>query len=210
MSAGRQPRYRRQAAEDRRQALIEATIRSLKKHGHEGLSVRRVAAEAGVSIGLINHHFPNKNRLVAESYRHFSRQLGMGFRAAVERAPEDPRARLAAFIEAVFSRPSLDPQVLSAWLVFWSLFRHSAEMRRAHGESHGGYGELLSGLLADYERAVRGFKMPCALAGIGLTAMLDGLWLEWCLDPKRFRPKQAVALCEAWVDGLVGAQTAGP
>jgi hypothetical protein len=30
--------------------------------------------------------------------------------------------------------------------------------------------------------------------------MLDGLWLEWCLDPKGFRPAEAVALCEDWVD----------
>jgi len=207
MSGSRQPRYQRQSADDRRQALIEATIKSLKKNGHEGLSVRRVAAEAGVSIGLINHHFPNKNRLVAESYRHFSRQLAAGFQAAVDAAGPDPGTRLQAFIESVFSRPSLDPQVLSAWLVFWSLLRHSPEMRRAHGEAQGGYGELLSELLADYERASGGFRMRRALAQIGLTAMLDGLWLEWCLDPKRFEPRDAVALCAAWVDGLAAVRS---
>jgi len=202
MSAVRQPRYRRQTAGDRRRALIDATLRSLRRHGHEGLSVRSVAAEAGVSIGLINHHFPNKNRLVAESYRHFSRQLVAAFRAAVDRAAPDPRARLQAFIEAVFSRPNLDPEVLTAWIVFWSLFRRSPEMRRVHTEAYRGYGELLSRLLADYERATGGFRMRRRLAEIGLTAMLDGLWLEWCLDPKGFRPKDAVALCEAWVEGL--------
>ena len=69
------PRYERQVASDRQEALIEAAIDSLKRHGHEGLSVRRIAAEAGVSIGLINHHFPNKDTLIAESYRTFSRRL---------------------------------------------------------------------------------------------------------------------------------------
>ena len=42
------------------------------------------------------------------------------------------------------------------------------------------------------------------LAAIGLTALLDGLWLEWCLEPGTFRPAEAIALCEAWVDNLVG------
>lgn len=205
MSGRRQPRYRRQAAAERRRELIEAAIRSLKKHGHDGLSVRSVAAEAGVSIGLINHYFPNKNRLVAESYRQFSRQLGAGFRAAVARAPADPRARLSAFFEAVFSRPNLDPQVLTAWVVFWSLFRHSSAMRRVHGEAERGYGGLVAELLADYERASGRFRIRRRLAEIGLTAMLDGLWLEWCLDPKGFRPQEAVALCEAWIDALVPA-----
>lgn len=203
MTPRRPARYRRQPASERRQELIEATLRSLKKRGHEGLSVRSIAAEAGVSIGLITHYFPNKNRLVAESYRYFSRQLEDGFREAVEQAAANPRARLHAFIDAVFSRPSLDPRVLTAWVVFWGLFRSSPEMRRVHGEGHRGYGALLSTLLADYERAVGRFRMTRRLAETGLAALLDGLWLEWCLDAKRFRPQEAVRLCEAWLDALV-------
>jgi hypothetical protein len=41
------------------------------------------------------------------------------------------------------------------------------------------------------------------LAAIGFTALLDGLWLEWCLEPGRFRPAEAVELCEGWVAQLV-------
>jgi hypothetical protein len=32
--------------------------------------------------------------------------------------------------------------------------------------------------------------------------MIDGLWLEWCLDPANFRPAEAIALCESWIDSL--------
>jgi TetR/AcrR family transcriptional regulator, transcriptional repressor of bet genes len=39
-------------------------------------------------------------------------------------------------------------------------------------------------------------------AAIGLTALIDGLWLEWCLEPGVFRPREAVALCERWVGSL--------
>jgi TetR/AcrR family transcriptional regulator, transcriptional repressor of bet genes len=202
-AAVRKPRYERRLAGDRRQALIDATIKSLKRHGHEGLSVRRIAAEAGVSIGLINHHFPNKNTLVAESYRHFTRQLTARFQAAVLLAPRDPRARLHAFFEAVFSRPNLDPHVLTAWIVFWGLFRQSPEIRKAHDEAGRGYGELLRALLADLVEAAGTPRIDPRLTSIGLTALLDGLWLEWCLDPKNFKPDEAVSLCEAWIEGLL-------
>ena len=40
------------------------------------------------------------------------------------------------------------------------------------------------------------------LAAIGLSALLDGLWLEWCLEPGTFRPAEAVELCEAWIASL--------
>lgn len=200
MSVPGRPRYARHRADDRRQALVEATIASLKRHGHEGLSVRRIAAQAGVSIGLINHHFPNKDALVAASYRQFSRQLAAGFQAAVERAPRAPRARLSAFIEAVFARPNLDPRVLTAWVVFWGLFRQSPEMRRAHRDEGRGYGALPGLLLSDLLKRRARPASRARVATIGLTALLDGLWLEWCLDPKGFRPAEAIALCEDWID----------
>ena len=202
-AASRKPRYQRRVANDRRQALIDATIASLRRHGHEGLSVRRIAAEAGVSIGLINHHFPNKNALIAESYRYFSQQLTEGFRVAVSQARLEPRARLRALFEAVFSRPNLDPQVLTAWIQFWGLFRDSPEIRKVHDKVGRGYGELLRTLLADLLQSTKGPRFNLRLASIGLTALLDGLWLEWCLDPKNFRPAEAVALCEAWIDSLM-------
>jgi len=47
-------------------------------------------------------------------------------------------------------------------------------------------------------------KSPSVLFAtwLGLTALIDGLWLEWCLDPDNFAPCEAVELCEAWVDRL--------
>jgi len=165
--------------------------------------VRRIAAEAGVSIGLINHHFPHKNTLIAESYRHFNRQLSASFGAAVQRAAPEPRARLRAFFEANFSRPNLDPQVLTAWIVFWGLFRQSPEIRKVHQEMGRGYGDMLHTLLEDLMKANEQPHLRLRLAEIGLGALLDGLWLEWCLDPRNFRPAEAVALCEAWVSCLL-------
>src|SRR5580698_3725853 len=100
LRAARKPRYQRQPPAQRRQALIAATIECLKRYGHEGLSIRTISAQAGVSVGLINHHFPNKDELIAAAYRHFNGELVGGMLAAVERAPKSPRARLRAFLEA--------------------------------------------------------------------------------------------------------------
>src|SRR2546430_15048730 len=81
----RPPRFERQLPQQRRQALIDATIECLKRYGHEGLSIRTISAQAGVSVGLINHHFPNKNQLIAAAYRHFNSELVGGLQAAVAR-----------------------------------------------------------------------------------------------------------------------------
>ena len=207
--AARKPRYERQVASERREALVDAAIESLKRYGYEGLSVRRIAAEAGVSIGLINHHFPNKDTLVAESYRTFSRRLAAMFEKAVAAAGPDPRARLRAYFDAFFSGPNLDPQVLTAWVVYWSLVQVSPEMRAVRDEEGQGYSEVLGRLLSDLARARGGAPVDLGLAVNGLIALLDGLWLQLCLDPTSFHPKDAAALCDDWVDRLIAHQPHG-
>ena len=202
MTAGK-PRFERHDADVRRRSLVEATLESLKRHGHEGLSIRRISAEAGVSIGLINHHFPNKNALVAEAYRHFNSQLVAGIRAAAENAPQAPRERLRALFKATFSPPNLNRDVLAVWIVFWGLYHHSSEIQAVHDEAYGGYMSLLREPLAGLQKAHGRLRLNVRLAAIGLQALLDGLWLEWCLDPDNFSPREAVTLCENWIDSLL-------
>jgi TetR/AcrR family transcriptional regulator, transcriptional repressor of bet genes len=196
------PRFQRQLPGDRRHAFVRATIDCLKRYGHDGLSIRRIAAQAGASPSLINHHFPNKNALVAEAYRQFHTELVGGLERAVAEAPAGPRERLRAFFAANFSPPHLDRDVLTAWVVFWGLYRHSKAIQRVHRETYQAYVDLVRGMLEDLERQSGPLRMSVRLAAIGLTAMLDGLWLEWCLDPETFRPNEAVMLCETWVERL--------
>jgi len=215
--SGPKPRFARHPPEVRRLALIEATIECLKRYGHEGLSIRTISAQAGVSVGLINHHFPNKDELVAAAYRHINSELVAGMQAAVARAGRSPQARLRALLEAWFSAPSLDADALAVWVVFWGLYRHSRLIQRVHRETYQGYVSLLRGILAELlppprgpaSRAGRrsagggnGAPVDLRLAAIGFTALLDGLWLEWCLEPGTFRPAEAVELCEAWIATL--------
>ena len=205
---GGRPRFERQLPAQRRAALIAATIECLKRYGHDGLSIRTISAQAGVSVGLINHHFPNKDELVAAAYRHFNRELVDGLQAAVARAERTPAARLRAFLTASFSPPNLDADTLAVWVVFWGMYRHSRLIQRVQRDTYADYVRLVHDMLADFlgaaagTRARRPRRVDLRLAAIGLTALIDGLWLEWCLEPGRFKPREAVALCEGWVEGL--------
>jgi TetR/AcrR family transcriptional repressor of bet genes len=199
-----EPRFERKLPDERRQALIEATIECLKKYGHDGLSIRRISAQAEVSIGLINHHFPTKDALVAEAYRHFNSELVGYLQRAIVATAGAPREQLRAFFNASFSPPNLDSDVLAVWVVFWGLYRHSKDIQRVQSETYHGYVDLLRGMLADLERETGELRFNLRLAAIGLTALIDGLWLEWCLDPDNFEPREAVQLCEAWVERLEG------
>src|SRR3546814_18144098 len=61
------------------------------------------------------------------------------FADAVERAGDDPRARLQAYLTASFRPPVTDPELLGAWTAFWALARSDARMAEIHAESYAGY-----------------------------------------------------------------------
>jgi TetR/AcrR family transcriptional regulator, transcriptional repressor of bet genes len=197
-----QPKFRRASPSVRREALIEATLVCLRKFGHDGISVRRISAQAGVSAGLINHHFPSITALVAAAYATIASSLLQSVRRQAHDTTMAPRARLRRLFEASFTPEQIDPGIFHTWLVFWSMIAHDAEMRAVHDRTYRAYRAVLEHLLGELRRApeVPAFKLRDAALGLG--ALLDGLWLEASLFPDTFRPAVAVRLCEDWTSAL--------
>lgn len=195
-------RFSRLEPEQRKALLIEATLACLKQHGFQGASIRKICAEAGVSVGLINHHYAGKDELVAEAYLTVTGRVMQLLREAIDQAAPDPRARLSAFFRASFSAELLDPQLLDAWLAFWGAVKTAEAINRAHDHSYGEYRALLAQALNQLAEEEGWADFDADLAAIALSAMLDGLWLESGLNPNTFSPEQGIQVCEAWVDGL--------
>ncbi|MBF8741803.1 TetR family transcriptional regulator C-terminal domain-containing protein [Pseudomonas guariconensis] len=195
-------RYNRMLPELRKANLVEATLACLKRHGFQGASIRKISAEAGVSVGLISHHYSGKDELVAEAYMAVTGRVMGLLRDAMAQAAPNARERLSAFFRASFCAELLDPQLLDAWLAFWGAVKTADAINQVHDHSYGEYRNELSRLLGALasEEGWQGFDAD--LAAISLSALLDGLWLESGLNPGTFSPEQGVLICEAWVDGL--------
>jgi AcrR family transcriptional regulator len=195
-------KFERKLPNDRRKALIEATLACLAREGTAGLSIRKISKEAGISIGLINHHYAGKDELVGAAYEHFSLGHLDRNRERIEAAGADPRARLHAYIEGLLSAPMMDRGTLRIWVVFWSIIENSKAMLDVHDRTYAAYRTLLASLIDAAGRQAGAPPIDGRLAAIALTAMLDGLWLEGCINPETFSPDEAVMMCESWVDAL--------
>lgn len=60
---------------DSRKALLDAAERQLIDRGHAAITVRSVAAEAGVNHGLVRYHFQTLDNLFLESFTRFTNEL---------------------------------------------------------------------------------------------------------------------------------------
>ncbi|PJI87303.1 transcriptional regulator BetI [Sphingomonas koreensis] len=195
------PGFTRAEPDARRQSLIEATARVLAREGASAASVRAIALEAGVSPGLIAHHFGGVDALIAATYAHVGEQVAAALDKAVADAGRDPRARLMAYVAASFAPPIADRTLLATWTAFWGLVIARGEIAALHDAQYARYRDELETLLA-----------ACGLpptarrrAAIAIAALVDGLWLELCLSPAVLDAREAHAIAEAQITALLAA-----
>ncbi len=198
--------YRRISRPVREAALIEATLVCLRKYGHTGVSVRRISHEAGVSVGLVNHYFPQKAGLVATAYEKLSISLLQSYQKRIEDESLPPQKRLSLFFEAWFAPDQLTPEMFKIWLVFWGTASAEVEMRSAYKQMRRLYRINLERLLGQLSRHPGIPRFEVRPAAIGLSGLLDGLWLQLSLDHSALKPSEAICACNNWVRALcVGA-----
>lgn len=81
--------------EDRRREVVEAAARVLAQDGPHGLSLRRIAADAGGSTQIVYTLFGGKPGLADALYGEGFRRLSETMRAGLTAAPGDPERVIA-------------------------------------------------------------------------------------------------------------------
>lgn len=188
-------------SQNRRRGVGEAIHRIAAREGLEGVSVRVVAAEAGLSVGAVQREFRTKDELlrfaldfsIAEVADRFSRirigpeslTFAEGMRAVlVDLLPTDDRRRAQARIWAAFyARAAVDPVFARVLADLDAQARGNLALALDYARSQG---ELAPG------------PDPEALAEL-LLVIIDGFWLTCARLPKDASPDALRAAVDAAV-----------
>ena len=161
---------------DKRAQILEGAMRVLGRDGLAGVTMRAVAAEAGVALGLMNYHFEDKDSLVAAALER------IGDQDAQLVAPEPgltPVEQLRHALERVAAPEFLDLGYLSMRLQLWSVAPTSPAMgdinRRAQRRYRAGLVDLIqtaNPALDDAEAMRRAADILIIQNGVWLTSAL--------------------------------------
>lgn len=183
------------------QKLLDAVTAILVEEGFEGVSVRKVATRAGVSIGAVQHHFPTKDGMLIAAMDQASAQFRQRL---AERVPDDSAAEpalRALASELLGARP--DQRTMS---VLWVARLARAEVDGATGATHardwGELAELLARLLSA-ARPDRGQTWADDRAA-ALLALVDGLAVSVLREPVRMTAGRAERILGDYLDELLG------
>ncbi len=181
---------------DKKQVFIDATICSLANHGYKGTTVRQIAKYARVAPGLLTHYYTGKEVLIAESYKYLAKQFLDDFQAKIAAEETGPLKALQIFFQRFFRPDNLGPQSLRVWLSFWTLTLTHADLRKVHIEIYKQYIILIENMLIKAYKAenISTTNININSLAIGINALLDGLWLECCLDPDGFSQSKNIEI----------------
>lgn len=181
--------------DERRGQLLQAAFEVASREGIGGLTIRAVAAEAGVSHALVVHHFRSKDRLVqalldwlieTTSVMHVSDDIA-----------HFPRAmdRLHALLQQEMARLSHQPRHTRLFFEFWALGARREEIRARIGAELRRYRAAFRAImeeLIDAEPAPAGRVTADGMAAVAVS-WIHGCAVQAMVDPAGFDPDDYLA-----------------
>lgn len=177
---------------ERRQQLIDATIRCIARHGLSAVTMQMVTRDAGLSVGIANLHFKSKDNLLKETLRYVAEEYHNGQIDIMEGAEIlDLGERLDALLDFQLGRGVTQRQKMSVWFAYYGeagarpvyqkivstvdrLAAHRLETLFASIIQEGGYQGVNARDLA-----------------IGYSALIDGLHLGLLVTPRELSKRRA-------------------
>ncbi len=180
-----------------RDRILRAVLDLIAEHGIGGLSHRQIAAQAGVSLGTLSYHFPDRVGLLRESLRLFASDevarieaVGHGLRSG-EHGLED----LGGLVVRAMAGAADVTHVVAQFELYLHVTR-DADLRDAVIECQRAYDTLA-------EEALRliGVHDPAGIAPL-VVSMVDGLALRRVLTGE----ESSAMLTRAFLLIAAGAQ----
>jgi len=185
--------------QNRRKDIAEAARRVLEREGYAHLSARKVAAEAGLSLGHITYNFSGMDEVLSEAYQLISDELREASTRSLATASSDPLTRFEVFLRAGFAEEFLDFHHLRMRIDLWSAACNFDVLADTERVLYDHYRQTLSELLVPLAHgdAEKVRIVPALLDNIMATQ--DGLWLDWLRRRNRDAVENGLCMCVALV-----------
>ncbi|WP_016907289.1 TetR/AcrR family transcriptional regulator [Streptomyces xiaopingdaonensis] len=175
----------------RQERILDATLTLLSRHGISGVSMRAVARQAGVALGLVNYHYDDKTTLISAALRRIEEQDV----ALVEPDPsKSPEENLRSALRRIADAEFLTTEYLSLRLQLWALAQAHADFGEINTAAQKRYRKALTALIRAARPDLSGAEAGRRATDIDIVQ--NGLWLTALLGIDRASIRRSVRHCE--------------
>ncbi|MEU1781636.1 TetR/AcrR family transcriptional regulator [Streptomyces abikoensis] len=189
--------------DERRHRIAEALWRIASERGLDGASLRDVAAEAGISLGQLQHYFRTKDDMLVFALGHISELAARRIGARVGSLAGDPSPR-TLLRETLAEMLPLDDKSRTGQLVQIAYFVRAVHDERLRRHAKEGIPALREFFAAQIRRATEGGDVAADrdpdTEAMLLISLVDGLTGYVLLDV--LPGEEAMRLVDAHLDRL--------
>lgn len=179
----------------RREQIVRATIRCLARDGYVGLTMKRVAAEARVSQGILHYYFRDKAAMLAAAALRVTADLDRRV-AAQARGARDARTRLRAVIHACLETAVESRDFWTVFIEFWGEALHDRRLAAVNRQAYARARRLIGVALARGRATGHVRRVNPEEAAAVILGLLDGLSLQLTFDRRLMTLSRATRLAE--------------
>jgi AcrR family transcriptional regulator len=176
---------------DRQQRILDAVLTLLSQEGIAGVSMRAVAREAGVSLGLLHYYYEDKLGLIRAALHRIEEQD-----LAIV-GPDDtlaPRERLQIALRRIRAPELLTTEYLSLRLQLWSLAQVHEDYERINSAAQERYRKALAELIKSARPDLT--TRECNNRAADIDVIQNGMWLTALLGLDSASLNRAATRCE--------------
>lgn len=171
--------------------ILDATMRVLAREGVAGASMRAVAREAGVAVGLANYYFDDKTSLICAALR----RVGDKDLEMVTARPDlSPADQLRHALRHAADPGFLTPDYLSLRLQLWSLAGVDPRFAEINQDAQRRYLAGLADLLADARPNLD--RTEAERRATDILIVQNGVWLTAILISDDAAIERSLQQCE--------------
>jgi AcrR family transcriptional regulator len=190
------PLARKVSRQQRRQQLIDATMRVLARKGYAQTTLSDVAKEAGVSHGLVIFHFTSKEKLLTETLLFMAEEYRANWEKALQEAGSSPAEQLDALMRADYEPAICTPEHLACWCSFWGEVQSRPIYQQECASNDRRYIEQLQEICAALTKEGGYNHDPVRTARV-LRLINEGLWLDMLSMKSPYSREEAIATLHA-------------
>jgi len=183
----------------RRQDLVRAAYETFLEYGLGGMTMARIGDQAGMSHGIVNYYFRNKDQLLSVVVRYANCLI---MQEVIQRlkAARTPRERLSAVVAGNFPEHLFIRETANAWVSFYAAVPRNPEFERLQMAV---YRRLHSNVAYDLKQLIE----PAAAEeiAVGISVWIDGLWLRRAMKRDSLDAAQAIRAVNVYIDTCLAA-----
>lgn len=194
-------------AQETRNRLLDTAEYVFNERGVSRTSLAEIAEAAGVTRGAIYWHFDNKLDLFDAMMQRVTLPMEQLTEAITDKNLADPLSAIREHAGAILKSIGGNPQIQRVFDIMSHKCEYVDEMAPLKGRHLEGRGECITQIETGFRNAIRKGQLPKTVnarqAAIGLHALIDGLIMNWLLDPTYFSfERDATRMVDTYLRGL--------